>query len=190
MPWIPHKKAPGKDCKVIQMGVDPLYTSYPLRGFPCDLAITGSIGPAMAALAAALETRIGPSRDRIEARRKRLAERRAAQRERWAAALEKAKNETPIHPAWVTHCLNEIKGEDDIILKEGPITYEHLTLKKPGTLFFTGAAGALGWSLGMALGMKAAQPNRRVITCVGDGATCSAIPRPRCMWRRRRTGRR
>ena len=178
VPWIPNKKAPSKDCKVIQMGVDPLYTSYPMRGFPCDLAITGAIGPGMAALAAALESRLGPARDRIEARRKRLAERRASQRERWAAALEKAKTETPIHPAWVTHCLNEIKDENDIVLKEGPITYEHLTLKKPGTLFFTGAAGALGWSLGMALGMKAAQPDRRVITCVGDGAYMFGNPTP------------
>ena len=93
VPWIPHKKAPGKDCKIIHLGVDPLYTSYPLRGFPCDLAISGSIGPSMAALANALETRLGPARDRIEARRRKLGERRAAQRERWAATLEKAKTE-------------------------------------------------------------------------------------------------
>ena len=78
----------------------------------------------------------------------------------------------------MTHCLNEVKSDDDIILKEGPITYEHLTLKKPGTLFFTGAAGALGWSLGMALGMKAAKPDARVITCVGDGAYMFGNPTP------------
>ena len=71
-----------------------------------------------------------------------------------------------------------MKGENDIVLKEGPITYEHLTLKNPGTLFFTGAAGALGWSLGMALGMKAACPDRRVITCVGDGAYMFGNPIP------------
>jgi acetolactate synthase I/II/III large subunit len=178
VPWIPNKKAPNRDAKIIHMGVDPLFTNYPLRGFPCDLAISGAIAPAMAALTGALETRLGPARDRVEARRKRIAERRATQRERWLAALEKAKSETPIHPAWVTHCLNEVKGENDIVLKEGPITYEHLTLKNPGTLFFTGAAGALGWSLGMALGMKAACPDRRVITCVGDGAYMFGNPIP------------
>jgi acetolactate synthase-1/2/3 large subunit len=178
VPWIPHKKAPGRDAKVIQMGVDPLYTAYPLRGFPCDLAIAGAIAPGMAALAAALETRLGPARDRIEARRRKLAERRAAQRERWLAALEKARDESPIHPAWVTHCLNEVKGESDIVLKEGPITFEHLTMTQPGTMFSTGAAGALGWSLGTSLGVKSAAPDRRVITCVGDGAYMFGNPIP------------
>jgi len=178
VPWIPNKKAPNPNAKVIHLGVDPLFTSYPLRGFPCDLAVTGAVGPSMAALANALETRLGPARERIEARRKRVAERRATQRERWQAVLEKAKHDTPIHPAWVTHCLNQVKGEDDIIVKEGPITYEHLTVTKPGTLFFTGAGGALGWGLGTAIGMKAAAPDKRVICCVGDGAYMFGNPIP------------
>jgi acetolactate synthase-1/2/3 large subunit len=178
VPWIPNKKAPRADAKVIHIGVDPLFTNYPLRGFPCDLAITGALSPSMAALNHALAIRISGARDKVEARRKRLAERRAAQRERWRAALEKAKHDTPINPVWVTHCLNEVKGEDDIIVKEGPITYEHLTLKKPGTMFFTGAGGALGWGLGTALGMKAAQPDKRVICCVGDGAYMFGNPIP------------
>lgn len=178
VPWIPNKKAPRADAKVIHMGVDPLFTNYPLRGFPCDLAITGALSPAMAALTHALSVRLAGARDRVEARRKRIAERRVTQRERWRANLEKAKHDTPINPIWVTHCLNEVKGADDIIVKEGPITYEHLTLKQPGTMFFTGAGGALGWGLGTALGMKAAQPDRRVICCVGDGAYMFGNPIP------------
>lgn len=178
VPWIPNKKAPRADAKIIHFGIDPLFTNYPLRGFPSDLAITGALAPSMAALTHALETRLASVRDRVEARRKRLAERRATQRERWAANLEKARHETPINPAWVTHCLNELKGEDDIVIKEGPITYEHLKLKKPGTMFFTGAGGALGWGLGTALGMKAAFPDKRVICCVGDGAYMFGNPLP------------
>ena len=42
VPWIPSQVAPAPDCKVIQCGLDPLYTRYPIRGFPCDVAITGS----------------------------------------------------------------------------------------------------------------------------------------------------
>lgn len=178
VPWIPNKKAPGRDTKIVHIGVDPLFSSYPMRSFASDLAITGAAGPSMAALAAALETRKDAAKDRIEARRKRLAERRAAQRQRWQAALEKAKHETPINPAWVTYCLDQVRGEDDIVIKEGPITYEHLTLQRPGSLFFTGAAGALGWGLGMALGMKAAAPHKRVICAVGDGAYMFGNPIP------------
>lgn len=178
VPWIPNKKAPGRDTKVIHIGVDPLFSSYPMRSFASDIAITGAAGPSMIALAQALETRRAAAKDRIEARRKRIGERRAAQRERWQAALDKARHETPINPAWVTYCLDQVRGEGDIVVKEGPITYEHLTVKTPGTLFFTGAAGALGWGLGMALGMKAAAPEKRVICTVGDGAYMFGNPIP------------
>ena len=178
VPWIPNKKAPGKETKIIHLGVDPMFTSYPMRAFATDIAITGAAGPSMTALTAALETRVAGARDRIDARRKRIAERRATQRERWAAALEKAKHETPINPLWVTYCLDQVRGADDIVIKESPIAYEQLTLKKPGTMFFTGAAGALGWGLGMALGMKAAAPEKRVICTVGDGAYMFGNPIP------------
>ena len=36
---------------------------------------------------------------------------RAAQRERWAATFSvRRKDATPMHPAWITHCVNEVKG--------------------------------------------------------------------------------
>lgn len=178
VPWIPSKKGPRPDAKIIHMGVDPLFSSYPLRGFTCDVAIAGSAGPAMAALTQALESRLSGARDRIETRRAKLAVRRSEMRARWAAALEKAKTERPIHPAWVTHCLNEVKGEDTVVIKEGPISFEHLTVTKPGTMFSTGAAGALGWGLGTALGVKSADPSKTVVCTCGDGAYMFGNPVP------------
>jgi acetolactate synthase-1/2/3 large subunit len=35
VPWTPSRKAPSPDCKVVQTGVDPLFSCYPIRGFPC-----------------------------------------------------------------------------------------------------------------------------------------------------------
>src|SRR5580704_19101456 len=46
VPWVPSLKAPRPDCQVVHLGIDPLFQRYPIRGFPCDLAITGA--PAMA----------------------------------------------------------------------------------------------------------------------------------------------
>lgn len=178
VPWIPSKMAPNSDCKIIHIGVDPIFSAYPLRGFNCDLAIASAAGPAMAALTQALETHVAVSKHRIEGRRARMAERRAAMRERWAAALEKAKSETPIHPAWVAYCLDQVKGQDAIVIKESPMPYEYLNFSRPGKLFFTGAAGALGWGLGMALGMKAARPDNLVIASCGDGAYMFGNPTP------------
>jgi acetolactate synthase-1/2/3 large subunit len=176
VPWIPGKKAPKADCPVIHIASDPLMTPYPLRGFPIDVAITGLSGPTLAALAAELRGKV--SQATIDSRRKRLGEQRTKQRERWKADLEACKGEVPIHPAWFSHCLNQVKGADDIIIKESPIAPEQLDMTVPGSFFSIGAGGGLGWGLGTALGAKIADRKRRVICTVGDGAYMFGNPIP------------
>lgn len=178
VPWIPSKKGPGRDAKVIHLGADPIFENYPIRGFQADLAITGVIGATMPLLTEALGSRLKAAATRVEARRKRLAEERAKQRAKWLEVLEKAKGDSPIHPAWITHCLDRAKPDDAIVVKEGPITFEHMRFTQPGTLFSIGAAGALGWGLGTALGLKAAAPDKLVICTCGDGAYMFGNPLP------------
>lgn len=178
VPWIPNRKAPGRDCKVIHIGADPIFQNYPIRAFPCDLGITGVIGATLPLLTEALGARLRAAAPRIDARRKRLAEQRATQRGKWREALDKARDEAPIHPAWITHCLDRAKPEDAIMVKESPLAFEHMRFSQPGTLFSIGAAGALGWGLGTALGLKSAAPDRLVICTVGDGAYMFGNPIP------------
>ena len=178
VPWIPGKKKPSPDCKVIHIGADPLFEKYPLRGFTADLAITGVLSATLPLLTEALMSRAAGARDRFEARRRRVAERRERQRSRWREALHAAKGGAPMHPVWVSHCLNEAKGENGIVVKESPVSLEHLTFSKPGTFFSVGAAGGLGWGLGTALGIKAAVPDELVICTVGDGAYMFGNPLP------------
>src|SRR5262249_23186129 len=68
-PGIPSRAAPSRDCKVIHCGLDPLFTRYPIRGFPCDLAITGGTAAIVSALSAALEDSVD---DDAIARRRRF----------------------------------------------------------------------------------------------------------------------
>jgi acetolactate synthase-1/2/3 large subunit len=178
VPWIPGKKGPTPNAKVIHLGVDPIFSSYPMRGFTSDLAITGVLGASLPLLTEALLSRKSGAKERIAARRRQLADVRAAQRARWADVLAKSRDATPMHPAWITHCLNEAKGEDAIIVKESPLAWEHVTFSRPGTFFNVGAAGALGWGLGTALGLKAAAPDNLVICTVGDGAYMFGNPIP------------
>ena len=43
VPWIPTVHGdPAEGCKVIHIGVDPLFSRIPIRSFPCDLAVTGA----------------------------------------------------------------------------------------------------------------------------------------------------
>src|SRR5437764_1342953 len=78
VPWLPSRKAPSPDCKVIHLGADPLFSRYPIRGFPCDVAITGTARLALPALGAAIAPHVGKSD--INARRCRVGERREAPR--------------------------------------------------------------------------------------------------------------
>jgi len=178
VPWIPGRKAPRQDCKVIHIGADPIYANYPLRGFPCDLAITGITGATLPLLAEALAVRETAAKPRIDARRNRVAEKRDEQRGKWRAALEKARSDSPIHPAWVTHCLDRVKGDDAIVVKESPLAFEQMRFSRPGTFYSVGAGGGLGWGLGTALGLKSAAPDKLVICTVGDGAYMFGNPLP------------
>ena len=42
VPWLPSKESPPAGARVVQIGEDPLYARYPMRGFPSDLTITAT----------------------------------------------------------------------------------------------------------------------------------------------------
>src|SRR3989449_636560 len=41
-PWFPHVKSPRPETKLVQIGVDPLFSRYPIRGFGADVALAGT----------------------------------------------------------------------------------------------------------------------------------------------------
>jgi acetolactate synthase-1/2/3 large subunit len=178
VPWIPGTKGPKEDCKVIHLGTDPLFSTYPIRGYPSDLAITGLVKRSFAALDQALAEHEAAAKPRIDARRKRIAALRESQAERRAAALADAAKDTPIHPAWVTHCLDQARDDDAIIIRESQFNPLHANLKHPGSYFSLGQGGGLGWGLGTALGAKLASRERQVICTQGDGAYMFGNPVP------------
>ncbi|CAN0554703.1 unnamed protein product, partial [Laminaria digitata] len=69
VPWIPSLHKLNPDAKVIQLGADPLFENYPVRGFPCDLGIRASAGNAIPMLEEALADREKSAKARIDARR-------------------------------------------------------------------------------------------------------------------------
>jgi acetolactate synthase I/II/III large subunit len=179
VPWLPGETAPADDAKIIHMGPDPLYENLPIRAFPCDLAITCSATPGLRALDTALEAHQNGAKSRIDARRTALAERRAGLRANWAKVIERSKSQSPISPAWLTHCISEVKGEDAIVINEARMPVPFMAIDKPGTYLNAGHAGGLGWGLGCAVGAKmAAGDDRLVIATEGDGAYMFANPVP------------
>src|ERR1700722_434375 len=65
VPWIPSRVSPAAECRMIHIGVDPLYARYPIRGFPCDVAIAGAerlVLPKLGAAVKAAEAEIAARR--------------------------------------------------------------------------------------------------------------------------------
>ncbi|MDP6572040.1 MAG: thiamine pyrophosphate-requiring protein [Rhodospirillales bacterium] len=180
VPWIPELHDVDPEARVIHIGADPLFSGYPMRSFRADLALAGSSGATLGALARALAgaARVAKTKARIEARRKRLTRwrgRRDAGREKTLAAQA---GEAAPTPAWVAACLNKVMGRDDVLVTEMPFALDFMDFEKPGTYFGSSSAGGLGWGLGAAIGVKLGRPERRVVGVVGDGSYMFGNPTP------------
>ncbi len=170
VPWLPATDKVREDAKVIHMGADPLHSYVPLRGHPCDIALACGTDVGLTALNDALSAHESRVKASIDKRRKALAEMWRKQRDGWAKRLDEVKDNKPLHPVWITHCINQIKGDDTIVVKESALASTHIDITQPGTLLNAGAASGLGHGLGVALGAKLAARDRLVIGTHGDGS--------------------
>jgi acetolactate synthase-1/2/3 large subunit len=170
VPWLPASDKVREDARVIHMGPDPLHGYVPVRGHPCDIALACATAEGLGVLNEAMAEHEAKVKLRIDKRRASLADSWKALREGWRRRLESARSQSTIHPAWLTHCINEIKSADTIVIKESPLMSEHIDFPKPATMLNAGAASGLGHGLGCALGAKLAARDRLVIGTHGDGS--------------------
>ena len=179
VPWIPSLHKLNPDVKVIHLGADPLYENYPVRGFQCDLGIRGSSGTAIPMLEEAMAGREKAAQGRIDARRSKIAGIKGDQAAANQARIEKiASGTAAMDNAWVAHCLNQVKQDEDILVSESQLALGNIALREPGTFFGTSPSGGLGWGLGASLGVKLGQKDKRVFCVVGDGAYMFGNPTP------------
>ena len=178
VPWVPRRVAPKRDAKVIHISADPLETRYPFRDFEADLLITADAQQALAALRQALQIEFKHGSSGLDRRRKdvtALHDDLAAKRRKM---LEGARDQTPIHPAWLADCVNRYKADNAIVVSELGLPVGFLDLKQPRSYIGNMLAGGLGMGLGAALGAKLAAPEREVIVAVGDGSYMFGNPLP------------
>ncbi len=174
VPWLPSRTGPQPDCKVIHCGLDPLFTRYPIRGFPCDLAITAGAAATLSALSTVLDGKIDA--DTIASRRRSVEEERATLVAGWKAAVDSGARKNPPDPAWVSHCIGRAKEPDCIVINEYTLFPEHCSFERPHLYFGSSSASGLGWGAGAALGAKLARPESPVMAVLGDGAYMFSNP--------------
>jgi acetolactate synthase I/II/III large subunit len=173
VPWLPSKEQPPADARIVQIGEDPLFARYPMRGFPSDLTITASCLSVLVALEQALQ---GSTSPHVEERRARLTRQSQELHAQWRAEAERDGRGNKNTLAWLNHCLRDVVDRDTIVISEYSFRQEYCPLTTPGSLFALSTAGGLGWGFGAALGAKLASPDRPVLSVLGDGAYMFANP--------------
>ena len=180
VPWEPpNRNVLREGVKIIHLERDPMFTAIPGWGFPADLPITGCSEISLPALSAIIRSKLAalPKNKLDERRRKIEAEHNEMIRE-MDANVAAAKNQKPIHPVWLSHCIGEAMDDKTIIANETITSRlaEVIHLNRPGSMFNTPLAGHLGWGLGAAIGMKLGAPEATVIAAEGDGSYMFSAP--------------
>ncbi|MGH7308411.1 MAG: thiamine pyrophosphate-requiring protein [Candidatus Rokuibacteriota bacterium] len=174
-PWFPDLKAPRPETPVIQVGEDPLFSRYPIRGFAGDVALAGAPRLTLAALTEAVR-RAGLDARLVAERRARWAAEHGRRTEAARGQAERTRSDRPIDMAWLSRCVGDVLDEGTIVVNEYDLDLAQTRLDTPGSYFSQSPASGLGWGLGAALGAKLAAPERTVVCCVGDGAYLFGAP--------------
>jgi acetolactate synthase-1/2/3 large subunit len=180
VPWIPKTDGPRKDAKVIHISNDPLATRYPFREIEADLLITGSPCVALRLLRECLAGAPKAKNGAADTRRKtRLRATHGGEAEK---LIETAKDQTPVHPAFLP---TVSPGED-----RGACVISASACRCPSRseqaahLYGRAALRRLGFRARRRPRRWARRARARVIVTVGDGLCMLAIRAPT----RRRAG--
>ncbi len=176
VPWFTNIKKPRDSAFIIQAGIDPFYSSYPIRGFPSDLTLQGDPALVLSGLKRAISDFPGRNEGAIARRKERLQKVHDELVRGWQLSAQKAASDRPIDPRWVSHNVNRILGHDGIVINEYDNSMKEYVGQRPGSYFGSPHAGYLGWGVGAALGIKLARPEQAVVATVGDGCYMFAVP--------------
>jgi acetolactate synthase I/II/III large subunit len=173
VPFVPQFAKRAGAIKWIQVDIDPLKSDFPMWGFATDMRVQGDCAIVLQQVLDVIEARAD------DIYRRRVADRIAS----WSSAREQITKRRAaasankgvsgaLNPAFVFAKLSAKLSQDDTVINEairnGPILQEHVTRTRPSS--YVGlAGGGLGFSGGMALGLKLAQPERRIVQVIGDG---------------------
>jgi acetolactate synthase-1/2/3 large subunit len=177
VPWFPRHFSPQAGTKIVHLGIDPLFTRYPIRSFPANLIVPGCSHAALRQLSEALEDEQVDARA-VDARRRYMADFRADLAARRADTLAAARQATPIRYDHLGACIRESLPSNGLVITELGVKPDQLNLDKPGSLIGVGIGGGLGFGLGASLGAKLAAPEKLVVSTVGDGSYMFGNPTP------------
>jgi acetolactate synthase I/II/III large subunit len=170
-PWHPPLPTLRPGCAVVHVDDDPMRPRAAYWGYPTTHTIPGNLALNLEALAINLGKRSTPRPEAAERWARHSQSVRAKGIEEARAASSQATDF--VSAADLFHELHDALPDDaicvDEIVAQVPQMIQFLYECKPLTQY-RGWAGALGTSLGTALGIKLARPQQTVVSILGDGA--------------------
>jgi acetolactate synthase-1/2/3 large subunit len=174
VPWVPTSHPHNEDTFFIHVDVDAAKRDLPIWNFPGDIRVQGDCAIVLGQVAAAIR---GMADDAYRAR---VAERiasweapRIARQRKLDSMAEQAGAADTISVPYLMAELNKQLRPEDIVVNEairnGGHVQDFIDRTLPQT-YIGFAGGGLGFSGGMALGVKLARPENRVLQIVGDGS--------------------
>jgi acetolactate synthase-1/2/3 large subunit len=168
VPWYPSVQKPPAGASIIHLGVDPFFSRYPMRSYPCDVPIAATPAAALPLLAEAV--RRHADRSSVAARTSRITAEHRRRRAAWDATATEQAARSATGFAYVSRCIQDVVDESTVVVNEYPLDRRYAAFNRAGTYVASPHSSGLGFGLGAALGMKLARPDATVIATVGDGA--------------------
>jgi acetolactate synthase-1/2/3 large subunit len=168
VPWYPSIQKPAAGAPIIHLGVDPFFSRYPMRSYPCDVPIVATPAAALPLLAEAVRRHADPAA--VTARASRVAAEHRRRHTEWEALAAGQAGRSTIGFAWAARAIQDVLDENTVVVNEYPLDRRYTSFSRPGSYVASPHSSGLGFGLGAALGVKLARPEATVIATVGDGA--------------------
>ncbi len=180
VPWLPKFVQENSATHWTHIDVDAIKKDFPMWGFATDLRVQADCATVLRQLAKLVRAQANDAFHQKVAQR--MAGWAGTNQERKAGVARAAENPGQtgaISPAFLCAALGAAIAPEDIVINEAirntPAVLSQIPRSLPLTLI-AGAGGGLGYSGGMALGAKLAQPQVRVLQIVGDGGFHFSTP--------------
>jgi acetolactate synthase-1/2/3 large subunit len=147
VPWFPAMAKPRDGAAVIHMGIDPFFSRYPVRGYPCDIPIVADSSAAIPLLTQELRQLRAHAGRTISDRFKHLEARHESQLRAARERLEHLQSEQPIEFEWVSHCIDQLKDDETILVNEYDLNLTQVQLTQQGVYPNGWAAKTDAWPL-------------------------------------------
>ena len=180
VPWLPKFVQENSATRWTHIDVDAIKKDFPMWGFATDMRVQADCAVVLRQVAGIVRAKADAAFHQKVAER--IASWSAANHERVTAVARAADNPGKagaISPAFLCAALGAAIAPEDIVINEAirnsPAVLNQIPRSQPLTLI-GGAGGGLGYSGGMALGAKLANPKVRVLQIVGDGGFHFSTP--------------